>query len=119
MKYQTLNGWTKEKMVEQIKKYNNGTKAWSDSISACMYLTSDNNRCAAGCFIPDAHPGLRFQGSVDRLVTGHPGLEKLLPLNISGMMMMQNEHDRVSTSENVSMHDILTRWIESNVEDAS
>jgi hypothetical protein len=45
-KHKLINGWTKETVMAQVKKYNNGTKATKEWQRVCQYLTDKGNRCA-------------------------------------------------------------------------
>lgn len=113
--YKTQNGWTKEKMKNQIKKYNNGTGSYDeDRISYFYENPKDKNRCAVGCFIPDNHKALSFNSGVQALLETYKDLNKFMPLQ--NMESFQSEHDFSRNSDN--MHQILFKWIDENVEDA-
>lgn len=113
MKYKTINGWTKELIINAIKLGNNGT---SFSVSGmCVYRNKDNNKCGVGVFIPDDlyHKRCEFIG-VDSLLTTYPGLNDFMPLNLDGLRLLQSKHDNFSTN---NVHEVLTNWINENVED--
>lgn len=121
--YQVINGWTKERMKQQIRERNNGKPAFNGF--ACVYLTDDNNCCAAGCFIPNGHEGQQRQGLIGGLLRDHPDLKDLMPLDADGMMAMQVAHDEqiVETDtgswapKDIDMRVILCDWIDANCED--
>lgn len=122
MKYKTMNGWTKERMIKQIMERNNGTRAVvndEEGPPVCLYETEDGNHCAVGCFIPSGHPAMEFKDSVCFLLEAHQDLKSVLPLDLSGLKQFQQAHD---------LHDVrvmygcdprpdLIRWINENVED--
>lgn len=110
MQYMTQNGWTREKMKEQIRKYNNGTKAIVGN--ACQYLTADNNRCAAGCFFPDDHRALSYYGNIVDILHSCPDLEEHFPLGWHGMHILQQKHDNYSGTD---LRPALFQWIDENV----
>lgn len=77
--YNPVNGWTKVKMIEQIKLKNNGKKSKNELDGRCMYKTPNGNHCAIGCFIPDSHRALRFEGNVLELLIEYPELRTNMP----------------------------------------
>jgi len=86
------SGWTKSKVMEQVKKYNNGTCAIDDI--GCLYRASDGNRCVIGAFIPDGHKALDFVGPVDDLLEFHPDLVDLMPFSVGvSLRSFQSVHD--------------------------
>ena len=105
-KYTPINGWTKEKIKQQLLLKNNGTR--SADGPTCLYITEDNNRCAVGCFIPDsliecfrgvelAAHDLYDEGEVDK----HTGMQTSewltlmdsLPLKKRALKELQSVHD--------------------------
>lgn len=128
-KFTTINGWTKEKMKEQIHKKNNGKKALKGEL--CRYRTNDGNACAAGCFIPDELyiSDFEMNGFTALAGTSHkaltPSREILdqfakikFPLEVAGMNAMQLQHDKTEDETEKDMRDILCAWIDENVVDA-
>lgn len=92
-KFQLINGWTKEKVLEQFKKKNNGTVS-KDSI-ICSYKTLDGNHCAVGAFIPDEAYSLSFEKNpVNDLLSKYPHLTSYMPLDRKGLTAMQCAHDQ-------------------------
>jgi hypothetical protein len=114
-KFKTKNGWTKERMIAQIRKYNDGTRAL-DEFGTCRYQTSSGNRCAVGCFIHDGHEGLRSRRALYGLLADHPDLNDVIPLDYSALSKMQSIHDDEDGKGDV--RDRLESWINKNVEDA-
>ena len=91
MKYKLVNGWTKEKVMEQVRKYNNGTQAVKDG--TCLY-NHNSNRCAIGCFIPDGHPALGSRERVITLLSDYPDLISYMPFSDSdALRYFQRSHD--------------------------
>lgn len=120
--FETINGWTKERMKEQIRLKNNGTKALikSEESEKCVYRTEDGNACAVGCFIPDED----YRPEMDRrtmlptcLEKEFPELMKKLPLEPLALEQMQSIHDRGSKVGDVRIR--LCDWIDKNVIDST
>ena len=121
MEYKLSNGWTKEKVMEQIKKYNNNTRAIRGT--QCQYKDENGNRCAIGCFIPDEHNGLGFQGGVGDLLKNYPDLKLYMPLDdIMGLESFQVAHDESysygqdKTKIGLPVYPRIVEWLEENVE---
>jgi len=112
MKYHTINGWTKEKMKAQIRKYNNGTLAREGF--SCAYKNEVGNRCAIGCFIPDAFfegPINIYDLSVVGLLNRYPFLYTYMPFEENKVLTeFQNIHDKA-----IQTHEELFKWIDENV----
>lgn len=81
--YKLANGWTKEKVLNQVKKYNNGTRAMKPVGDECSYRTEDGNRCAVGAFIPDHYDvtAFYFSGAARVLIERYPDLAQYMPFN--------------------------------------
>ena len=107
--YKLQNGFTKKSMLEQIKKYNNGTKCEEDG--GCLYTNFDyTNRCLIGCFIPDNHEGLhRSEKDALGLLNAYPDLEKFMPLDRHGLNDLQMEHDYRMNPSNI--YKDAEKWI--------
>lgn len=130
--FKIQNGWTKQKMKDQIKLKNNGSKAFASSI--CCYRTPDGNACAAGCFIPDELYSGSFEGIStdgffnlkrleDKIDISPEDLDrakeiaKKFPLDVLGMQAMQRVHDDFKSAafpgENPrNLHDELFQFID-------
>lgn len=116
IKYKTINGWTKDKMKAQVRAKNNGHR--STKAGGCAYESTDGNRCAAGCFIPDGHAALGYGDFIDMLIARYPELANYMPLEFNhDMYKFQLAHDTASDEEDV--REVLCEWIDKNVEDAS
>lgn len=115
MKYRTANGWTKDKMKKQIKKYNTGIRA--AFLNDCVYRCPVTmNRCAIGCFIPDKAEDKVFKtgGAATGLLKLYPELIKYMPLEDDiALNKFQNIHDSCEGNT----HESLFKWIDENVED--
>ena len=92
--YKLANGWTKESVMEQFKKYNNGNMARDYKRGICVYQTDDGNRCAIGAFIPDGHEGLQFEGPVNQLLMRYSDLKSYIPFDdLDALEVFQQVHD--------------------------
>lgn len=114
-----INGWTKEKMKEQIRKKNNGKQAMrslENGGTACVYETPDGNHCAVGCFIPEGHPGMRCTDSSNVLLAEHPDLLSVMPLDGDNLRAFQRQHDGVCPTNEI-IHHRLFQWIDNNIKD--
>jgi hypothetical protein len=112
--YKTQNGWTKQRIIEQIKHRNNGEKAGNGE--ECFYRTKDGNACFAGCFIPDEDYKKEFESrNIFALMSIYPELVDKMPLPAHGMDELQRIHDKSFTGEN--LHEKMERWVNDNVEE--
>jgi ADP-dependent phosphofructokinase/glucokinase len=111
--YKCINGWTKAKMIEQIYKKNNGTKA--TSFGRCVYETPDNNHCAVGCFIPEGHAALQSKDTVQYLLERYPDLQSKMPLSGYHMLMFQIAHDDSYGWNIRDVREVLKDWVNENV----
>jgi hypothetical protein len=120
-KYQPLNGWTRQRIIEQIYAKNNGTRAArvvsdsTDGSSVCYYRTPDGNACAVGCFVPDDHLGCRFQGGVTALLRKYEDLRTLMPLDVNALHQLQELHDQHRDHLDGDVRVKLEYWILTNV----
>lgn len=114
--YKCINGWTKESMIEHVKKEFKGKS--ERAYRGCLYRNGAGFKCAVGMFIPDSeyHENMEVSGPVVRLLHDFPRLNINMPLDVAGCAKLQSIHD-ISGSEN-TLSDILN-WIENNVEGAS
>jgi len=118
--YVLKHGWTKEKVMAQIKKYNNGTMATNDGFE-CVYKTEKNNRCAIGAFIPDDFDpaAFEFTGSSTDLLRAYPALLKHMPFkNLSALRDLQKTHDD-SYKRGTTTYDAIQGFLNACVEEAS
>lgn len=113
-KYKLANGWTKATVMEQVKKYNNGSRASSGK--ECVYLATDGNRCAIGCFIPDGSEALASRATVTDILKDYPELVHLMPFdNRQAIVAFQAAHDRAPCGDNV--HATIQTFLNDKVEE--
>lgn len=89
MKY--INGWTKETVIAQFKKYNDNTKCRGPL--GCLYESGLGNRCAIGCFLGDDAKQYNYLGGVVDLLRKNPTLESLMPFEGEELQKFQSAHD--------------------------
>lgn len=129
--YRPINGWTKAKMIKQIKKYVPKTKPCMDDVGACAYR-SGRYRCAVGAFIPtgkENYDAFNFIGSARDLVKIYGHLKSEMPLSINALTSMQKLHDSFDKDSGLYVstrwrdqygsgpQEALINWIKKNVED--
>lgn len=115
--YKLQNGWTKERMIEQIYLKNNGTRSVRASIcaTACFYRGQNDNACGIGCFIPDGVYGTLMEGlGAYTLFERFSYLLPLMPLDEGGMARLQSIHDMFNDVDDVRV--AMKEFIEKNVE---
>lgn len=113
-----INGFTKTKVMNRVKKYNNGTKCTIDSSPICVYFNSStNNRCLFGCFIPRGHASIKdnFEGPVSELLKKYPDLNDFMPLNYKNIKQFQRLHDVLRLHEN--LYNVVKSWLEMKVKE--
>lgn len=114
--YKLINGWTKESVMAQVKKYNNGTKSLvpvTGSQPQCLYRSSDGNRCAVGCFIPDGHEALNAKMGALILPHNYPELRDYMPFSPNdGLCEFQNAHDVRDGNVYDNIQHFLDRYVE-------
>lgn len=114
--YPCINGWTKKKMLNVLKKRRYNVPAVDKESETCVYLTGNGNKCAVGMFIPSGHEAQHLEGTVRALFDAYPDLFYKMPLNFEGMGMLQFIHD--STYENGKLGNAkraMIDWVEANV----
>lgn len=125
MKYPTINGWTKQRIIDHIKTNFKG-KSVSKKANGeqCMYRGPNGKKCGVGLFIPDDkyHPDLdnaQASGgtSAYHVLTRHVEIQQHMPLNIDEMGKFQRIHDG-SVSDEGCLSNMLN-WIERNVQDST
>ena len=123
MKYKIINGWTKESMIEAIKKYTPTEGKAVDSEGTCLYLDNRGYSCAVGAFLrtflPVEHEALQRDGSVVNPYTGEPLFPEFMdrmPLDLDGLRRIQCEHDNTYHPA-ISIQEHLVSWIEGNCEE--
>ena len=111
--FKLINGFTKESVMAQVKKYNNDRKAVKPD-GSCIYLTSDGNRCAIGCFIPDGHKALESRFEVEEIMYIFPDLARYMPFDImDGLRDFQIAHDLCGSK---SVYDRVQNFLNDQVE---
>jgi hypothetical protein len=120
--YKLINGWTKETVMAQVKKYNDGTKSVrpisnkSTSRVICLYENKDGNRCAIGCFIPDKHPALKQVLPAYCIAEEYPGLRELMPFDMGVLNSFQRIHDRADQTHNGDVYGAVQEFLDTRVE---
>lgn len=127
MKANYINGWNREKVMAQLKKYNNGTRAMKPSSSSlgdhtvCSYKDENDNRCFIGAFIPDNHSALTKEADVFSLLSKYPDLERKMPIDLLSLGGFQQVHDNYGNiyygPAKLSLHEVAENWLKNNVED--
>lgn len=107
MKY--INGWTKETVMAQFKKYNNNTKCRGPL--GCLYESGLGNRCAIGCFLGDDARQYNSLGWVANLLKKNPALESLMPFEGAELQKFQFAHDH---SAFVSTYKAIEQFLDNN-----
>lgn len=122
--FQTMNGWTKEKMIEQIKNEMLDHVSANPNVSnrmVCAYRADDGNKCAIGVFIPNEVYNSSMEGRTPLSPEFWHVLAMYMPLNAHGMWQMQQIHDHSDVLFKNAMRPIdprplLIEWIQNNVE---
>jgi hypothetical protein len=111
MKYQCINGWTKEKMIAHIKAEFRGKAAQG---LTCKYRALNGAKCVVGMFLPDDKyiPEMEGQSALG-LLKNHPSVVPYMPLEKTSLDELQMCHD---DSEPESTLQDLLNWVESNVQ---
>ena len=122
-KHKLADGWTKEKVMERIRKYNNGNRATrTDAFNQinCTYQAADGNRCAIGCFIPDGHPALREPNGVHSILAEYPDLVPLMPFKeleaLAALQCVHDVHDVHDVPRAMSVHEGIEVFLNECVE---
>lgn len=114
--YKTINGFTKQSMIDVIKKEFKGQAI--NKLGTCQYLTDEGGKCAVGCFIPHGHKGQLHSGTVSELMR-HFDLSMYMPLENIPMREFQKVHDDgLGSIDDIGVQlNILINWINKNVEE--
>jgi len=115
LKYQALNGWTKETILLAIAKGNLGVRSIADS--RCAYRGGGGNKCAVGVFIPDEVYSKDCEcQTIDYLLEQYPGLHSYMPLEVDALLSLQAIHDHaVVGSKELDPRPVLLDWVKKNV----
>lgn len=88
-----INGFTRDKVMQVIRKENLGKKSSHDY--TCSYRNPDGNKCLVGCFIPDdKYDELMESKTVDLDFLEKYNLKVNMPLRTNIMERLQKFHDR-------------------------
>lgn len=111
--FECINGWTKEKMIEHIKKEFKG-KSYKINQMNCMYRGPDGKKCAVGMFIPDDAYNPNMEGKKAIFIEQYCpyNINSVMPLYLYQMAQLQIVHDH--SNELNTLKDMLN-WIERNV----
>lgn len=116
--YKCINGWTKETMINHIKKEFKGKSvSYIDcgNDELCLYRGPEGKKCAIGMFIPDNLYAERMEedGLISKIIRTYPKVKYVLPLDLDGLLLLQEVHD--NSDEDDTLNDMLD-FIEANVE---
>lgn len=115
--YKTINGWTKQGMIDHIdanfkgKSYTERPIEKGIDTIQCAYRGKNGAKCAVGLFIPDDKYSEDFEG--ESIYQIGEGLFQYMPLSIEGMAKLQREHD--GSDENDTLGAMI-HWINTHVE---
>ena len=93
--YQTINGWTKQKMIDHIIKNFKG-RSYDKENESCLYRGPKGKKCAVGLFIPESlnsEIGNNNASIARDLIRESYAISKVMPLEVEGLMSMQEAHD--------------------------
>lgn len=118
MRYETVNGWTKKKMIAHIKKNFKGQSKMSmfeGHSATCLYRGPKGKKCAVGLFIPDEvySPGMEDK-NVAAIVKRYPKLLSVLPLSSVALGNLQYIHD-YHLQNKATLLKKMINWINENV----
>lgn len=116
MRYEPINGWTKQGIIDRINVRNNGKQSLLDNREeSCAYRGAGGNCCAVGCFIPDELYDPKMEGDrVFSILRTFPALEGCMPLPPMAMSKLQEIHDLdFGTQDDPRI--ALVDWVNRNV----
>jgi hypothetical protein len=92
-----LNGWTKEKVIDQLNQEFKGV-AYNDLRCQCSYRAG-NKKCVAGCFIPNDLYTSSMEGIyIDTLMSSNKDISNSMPFGSLVMKTWQDIHDNIDSS---------------------
>ena len=108
-----VNGWTAERVLAQVKKYNDGAKAIKEGTNnICTYQAKNGNRCFVGAFIPDDHAALNSNFEVSDLLAEHHDLASLMPFDeTDDLKDFQLSHDMANVEFEGKTYAALTEFL--------
>lgn len=109
-----INGWTKERVLEQVKKRNNGKPAIIND--HCRYRTPEGNCCVAGCFIPDElyDPGMEGNSVTTYTTNLFKFVEHCFPFSFKEMTTFQT-HCHDGKSDNLTVYEAVEKFLNERV----
>ena len=87
------NNFNRQKVMEQIRKNNQGYQAIERGNCKYRTDTEDANMCLVGCFIPDSRYNESMEDHDAHHVINSFNLEKYMPLDVDLMGILQQYHD--------------------------
>lgn len=128
-KHLLRTGLTKAEMKAVISRENNGKQSCKvhqysggSKQTVCLYRDATGNKCAIGCFIPDAEYKKIFEvRNVQELLEIHPHLMQFMPITDTvGLMDFQHIHDTQNkVTDGKTLHERLFRFIDECCEEQS
>jgi len=116
--FKPINGWTKQRMLEHVKREFKGKSENLVHYNTCLYRGPNGTKCAVGMFIPDKlyDSGMDdgSQNDVESLLSEHAELAKIMPLDLLVLKEFQSIHD--NSSKDACLSNII-QWIDKNVEE--
>jgi len=117
--FKPINGWTKEKILDVIRARKHEKPAYCDDAMQCMYLTKDENKCAAGLFIPDGHEAQKSRNNIVAIMEKYTDIANIMPLNADPMRDLQLVHDNEASEFyrkfGGNAKEAMIDWVEKNV----
>lgn len=109
--YIPINGWTKVKILEHIKKEFKGKSMFEDG-ERCAYRGPQSRKCAIGMFIPENLYNVDMEGKSAISVFKFPEIEKVVPLHVKALLQLQIVHDESKPDKTLEN---MIDWVETNV----
>lgn len=115
-KFELAKGWTKKKVMDQVKKFNNNTRSMGDKDS-CAYKNNEGNRCAIGCFIPNRSRAFGSSWGVEDLLGMFPQLKKSMPFeDVKALIACQEAHDDAKDGvKGKTVYDLVAKFLKNKV----
>lgn len=121
-KFKPVNGWTKTKIIERIRRQFKGKSVVTHPLNGevCKYRGPNGKKCAIGMFIPDS----KYKKSMDKgggqgvesLIEDYPKIADILPLDREGCSEFQSVHDGLDDLYSVEeQKQALIFWVKQHV----
>lgn len=119
-KFKLAKGWTKKKVMAQVKEGNNNTKSNMIDLygyERCMYKSASGNHCAIGCFLPPRSKAMKIFLDVEGLICNYPSLMKYLPFdNMKALIDFQSTHDYATDGvKGKTVYDRVAKFLKNRV----